>query len=239
MQAKQSIIDVYEEVMCGKRRGFPAGTWKNKENGVTLVRYLFDEKLKWSEDEIRSNLSPSVFAAYALGPMLKACFGGDKFKAIEAAFPNKYKTLYTRGGTVQVRDRGVAIEEVKDMIEKDLGWSRSDVCSRLNHHIFSSQGRGHILVKHFNNDPYEALEAAYPNEYKLWELNCLIKGMWTKNLGIQAMKWLIEDKLDWPLHKAEKELSMKVFRKYGLLDMMHICFGYDVQVAIRAAYPVE
>jgi len=228
---------MYADVLHGRNKNFPTGVWENQQNGVIATKHLIEKVLGWSDEEVLTLLSPGVFRYYGLGTMLKVCFGGSMFKAMHAAYPNKYKTLRTKGGALLTGNREDAILEIKNMLEESLMWSRGDICDKLQLRTFTSHKCGHLLTKYFDGDPFQALDAVYPNAYKLWEVKHLIKGKWTKDLGIEAIKWLVEEKLQWSPYHARQNLSMKVLRQYGLIDMIHRLFEYNIHGVLNTIYP--
>lgn len=60
------------------------------ETGILAVKWLFEEKLSWSEDLIKKNLSVKVFTENGLRGLLRSIFKDSPFRAIDAAYPNRF-----------------------------------------------------------------------------------------------------------------------------------------------------
>ena len=68
-----------------------------------------------------------------------------------------------------------------------------------------------MLLLCFNNSPYDALNSVYPNKFKLWELKKINKGIWNKEMGKEAVKWLIEEKLKFSDEEIRNQLSVNLW----------------------------
>lgn len=66
--------------------------WTAKK-ATKAVRWLIEDKLKWSDKQIQENLTASVFQANHLGGLLKNYCNNSPIKAINLAYPGKFKSL--------------------------------------------------------------------------------------------------------------------------------------------------
>ena len=69
--------------------------WK-AEKAIEAVKWLIEEKLKWSDEEIETNLSIKVFDDNYLGGMLQRFCNNSPARALELAYPNKKFELKNR-----------------------------------------------------------------------------------------------------------------------------------------------
>ncbi|MBU3145845.1 hypothetical protein [Clostridium sp. CF012] len=60
---------------------------------------------------------------------------------------------------------------------------------------------------------------------------------WTLETGIEATKWLVEEKLKLSTYDINKKLSRNVFNEYGLGGMLRRCFNRSVFKALNSTYP--
>jgi hypothetical protein len=86
-----------------------------------------------------------------------------------------------------------AIEITKYLIESILQWKDEDIKKKINKKVFKEYKLGGMLGIVFGDSPYEAINLAYPNRFKPWELIGNPRNYWTKETGILATKWLIEE----------------------------------------------
>lgn len=62
--------------------------WKNKNNRIKALDYLFNDVLKWSKDDIKKNISQKIFLNNGLNGLLKY-YDGSPYKVITEYFPNE------------------------------------------------------------------------------------------------------------------------------------------------------
>ena len=67
----------------------PKSYW-TKETAVEATRWLIEEKLKWSEEDVVKKLSQKIFYDNGLRGMLARVFDGSPYAAINNAYPGKY-----------------------------------------------------------------------------------------------------------------------------------------------------
>ena len=67
----------------------PAGHWENPQNRIEAIRWLFDKKLKFNEDTLKSKLSKRLFKDNGLGGLLACYFKDSPYEAISFAYPEK------------------------------------------------------------------------------------------------------------------------------------------------------
>ena len=64
--------------------------WNVKTARAATI-WLIEEKLKWSDEDVRRNLSQNTFKENSLRGMLDVLFNGSPYFAIENAYPGKFK----------------------------------------------------------------------------------------------------------------------------------------------------
>ena len=93
-----------------------------------------------------------------------------------------------------------------------------------------------MLYTCFNNSPYQAINTAYPNKFKEWEFKMTPINFWNKEKGVEATRWLIEEKLKLSEKELEEQLSYKLFEDNGLGGMLQCCFNSSYNQAILETY---
>lgn len=64
-------------------------TW-SKRSSALAVREMIEERLRWTEDDVRRLITPEIFKDYGLSNMFKIAFGSNLVAALEAAYPGVY-----------------------------------------------------------------------------------------------------------------------------------------------------
>ncbi|MFT5875939.1 MAG: hypothetical protein ACI8WT_004939 [Clostridium sp.] len=116
-----------------------------------------------------------------------------------------------------------AMEITKYLLEEILKWSSNDIKKKLSQSIFVEHKLNGMLQQVYNQSPFEAFNAAYPNRFKSWELGCVPKNYWELDVGIEATKWLIEEKLKYLENDIKKIFLLKYFMKMVLM-VCYICY---------------
>ena len=75
----------------------PRGYWEDKENRIKVTKWLIEEKLKLSDEELKEQLSFSLFEDDGLGTMIKYYFNGSPYEAINEAYHGKFKKSDFKG----------------------------------------------------------------------------------------------------------------------------------------------
>ena len=65
----------------------PMNYW-TKETAGEAVRWLFEDKLKWSYDERINNVSVDLFKKHGLGSVLNRLFKNSPYSFMKNAYPN-------------------------------------------------------------------------------------------------------------------------------------------------------
>lgn len=103
--------------------------------------------------------------------------------------------------------------------------------------FFRENGLIVMFKEVFNNDLFELVNTVYPNKFKIWEICDCHGDFWTKGRKIDAVKWLIEDKLKWSCEEVIDNLKSSTFIENNLSGIMDIYFNLDH--LIKQAYPNE
>jgi len=214
----------------------PKGYW-NVETGTKATRWLIEEKLKWSKKDVCQHLTYHTFRDNKMSSMLNTCFGESPYAALEAAYPGEYKPWELNNVPRSFWTETTCAEATKWLLEEKLKWSREEICNNLSQGTFVTHKLTNMLQIGFNGSPYGALNTVYPNEYKPWELNIVPRNFWTVETGIEATRWLFEEKLKWPIERVRQEADAKTFLEYGLRSMLRNCFEGSAQKAIDCTYP--
>lgn len=65
----------------------------NKEKAIAAIKWLIEEKLKWSHDEVVEKINARIFYANDLGGMLCKFCDNSPLKALQIAYPGEYHKL--------------------------------------------------------------------------------------------------------------------------------------------------
>ena len=237
---KMDAIEIYKLVLEGKHlKRFPNGFWTKPDaldNAGKCLRYLIEDVLKLSDEELKKELSLSFLKENKLNGMLSCCFNNSPYNAINNAYPNKFKEWEFNSVCMNYWNDETAKDAIKWLIEDKLKLTEEELKETLSQDLFFKNGLSGLLMKKFNGSPVKAINHAYKNKYKPWEFKTVGHKYWNNETLIMAIKWLIEDKLKLSDNELKEQLSVKLFKDNGLISLLNYTNNspYD---AINLAYP--
>lgn len=154
-KSHEGVVEIYELVLNGNIQRFPANFFSS--NGIIdkantcipIIKYLFEEKLKWNKDEICKYLTRKTFREYALGGMLTHYFNDSPYEILNLAYPNKFQPWELKGCKRNYWNNENAIKAVKWLIEEKLHLSREEVCKNICTQTFRENGLGRYVKNMF------------------------------------------------------------------------------------------
>jgi len=239
---EMSAIDIYKLVLTGKLKQFPRNFFDKPDSlkeTAEITRYFIEEILQWNNEDIKKKISAKIFHNNKLGGMLAYIFKNSTFNAIDNAYPNIFKPWELNKTPKNFWNKETCIKAIKWLIEEKLKWNDNDIKNKLDTWIFVNNRLGGMLYQHFKNSSFEAINLVYPNKFKEWEFKHTPINFWTKEKGIDATKWLIEEKLKLSIHKVKYIISYKDFIDNGLKGMLTTMFDNSTKKALEETYPNE
>ena len=135
----------------------PKNFW-NMETAKKATMWLIEEKLKWSDEDVRRNLSQNTFKENSLRGMLDVLFNCSPYLAIENAYPGKFKPWELPSVPKKFWNLETAKEATIWLIEEKLKWSDEDVKEKLTLNTFKENSLKSMLNYLFNIDPHQPVE---------------------------------------------------------------------------------
>lgn len=87
-------VQIYKKILKGDLKRFPDRFWKDpgaEQNAREITLFFIEELLHWNDEDVKKNLCESIFRKHKLSGMLEYTFDRSPFKAINNAYPNKFK----------------------------------------------------------------------------------------------------------------------------------------------------
>ena len=135
----------------------PKNFW-NMETAKEATMWLIEEKLKWSDEDVRRNLSQNTFKENSLRGMLAILFNESPYRAIDNAYPGKFKPWEFKRIPNNFWNLKTAREATIWLIEEKLKWSDEDVKEKLTLNTFKENSLKSMLNYLFNIDPHQPVE---------------------------------------------------------------------------------
>lgn len=214
--------------------------WSNEENKIRATKWLIEEKLKFNDYDIKNNLTSELFDKHGLKGMLKL-YNGSPYAAIDAAYPNRFKawefSLTPYGFYDDEKNR---LDALRWLIEEKFKLTDEEIKEKVSVNFFKENSLGGLLSIHFNGSPHAAINTLYPGKFKRWELKQSGLGIWKQRENrVEAIRWLVEEKLKLTPDELKKTLSKNMFADNGLDGLLVSSYNGSAIKAIRDAYPDE
>ena len=243
--AAMDEIEIFQKVLSGEIKRFPQNFWSCVDSdhyAPKIVRYLIEEILHWNSEDVKKKLRKKTFYKYKLSGMICAKYRSSPYLVISHAYPEReYKpwdfvnspNSYWQGE--EGRQHG--IEAIRWLFEEKLEWTEEEI-KKNGQSVFAENDLIGMIRIAFDSNMFEAINAAYPGRFKPWEIGLHVpNSYWTKEKGIQAVKWLIEEKLQWNEEEVKQNLTKSIFKEHGLYGMIQRCFESSPYQALNETYP--
>lgn len=225
-------MEVYNLVRRGDLQRFP-NNYLEKSMVKIILRKVVLEEMKFTREDIIKMVDHSFMSKHYMGGFRKLfdtkmynlidyCFPEMKIKAWELSkvTPGFWKNKDNqREFLIWVMEK----EEIDPNSKKDL--------RRLTAEVIRKYG-GSKLLK-IEADIYTILDTVVCGRFKEWEIMKL--RVWNKEKAIAAIKWLVEEKLNYTLEEACK-LKSADFKRNNLDGLLQKHCNHSVLEALNLAY---
>lgn len=139
----------------------PKSYW-TLETGIQTVKEFIEEKLKWSEEDVKKNLTSTTFIKNGLGGMFSIVFHSSTYEAINSTYPNKFKIWELKQVPAKYWSLKTGIIATRWLITDKLKLKKEDIKGNVSQKVFIENGLIKMLRDVFQNSYKIALRTAYP-----------------------------------------------------------------------------
>lgn len=240
---QMDVIEIYKLLLKGQIKKFPSGVWTSKDSikdANRCCKYLLEEVLKWTTEDIKSSLNKSIFKKYKLSGMLQQVYKNSPYEAIMSLYPNQFKPYELSCTPNKIwEDKDNRILAMDWLINTKLKWTDEDIINKYNNKILiENKLEGLLLV--VKGNAFLLLDEYMPNKFKESELkysNYSINYWKDKQNRIKAIKNMIENVLKWNEIQIKKDLSIKTFKENNLDILLEYYYDNTPYKALQEAYP--
>ena len=208
--AELNPIEIYELVIRRNIKTFPNHFGNCDQSAIyapQITRYLIENILNWTDEDIKKKLRKSTFRDNSLGGLI--CI-----KYNDSAFATKWlieeKLKWSETEIIERLNQDVFKENnLLGMLKKAFNCSLFEVIDAT----YPAKFKKWEIGDHVKND--------YWNIYE----------------GILAIKWLIKHKLKWNDKDIKENYSKQIYKDNNLYGMIQRCFNSSPFEAINSAYP--
>ncbi len=171
------IITLYPNIKEWELKTVRPNYW-NYETGKDATRWLIEEKLLLSKDNIKNKLSCELFIKNGLSGMLQTCFNNSPFLAINSIYPNEFREWELPNVPREYwNNKQNRINATKWLIEDVLKFSIDDIKSKLSSTHYKINGLERLIDgRIYEGRLLDALNEAYPNTFSKSDLKTYGRG---------------------------------------------------------------
>lgn len=239
------VLEVYKLVLNEEITRFPPGFWKcpeAKENSIVCTRYLIENILHWSLDDVKSKIRASLFTKYKLGGMLQKLYRNSPYEILSIIYKNQFMPWELHEAPTKIwHEKENRIKAMDWLINTKLKWTREDIINNYNNQILIDNDLGGLLSEGGQGSSFKLLNEFMEGEFNPWELKSSMSslGYWEKKENrVFAIRYLIENILGWDEEQIKKHLNQEIFSNNnlgGLIASRH--YKGSPYKALEEAYP--
>ncbi|MEH7787442.1 DUF4046 domain-containing protein, partial [Bacillus thuringiensis] len=161
-----TIEDIYQEILDGKRNRFPPNTWKldrNNQLARRVTKYLVTKILNWNEEEIKQNWNNKLIAKYRLRGVLKHKYNNSPYAMINDLYPNQFKEWEFKMTPLNFWTKEKALQLLKWLIEEEEKLSPQKLLQIYGQKWLIEHRLSAPLRVIWNGSPYAMINDLYPN----------------------------------------------------------------------------
>ena len=173
MPRETYAVQIYKEILSSKRDKFPNHFWndaKTMQYAKEIIIYLFEQVLKWDDEDIKKKLNARLFKKYYLCNMLMNVFNASPFLILNNAYPGKFHEWELKTVPKKYWNEDTAKKATIWLIEEKLHFTDEQIKHNLLVRTFKKYNLENMLYYFFNNDIFLAVDNAYPSKFYPWEL---------------------------------------------------------------------
>lgn len=135
-------------------------------------------------------------------------------------------------------NKETAVAVMKWLIEEKYQLTEEELKKRWTHRFLIENRLQSMIQRVFLNNAYEAINAVYPGRFKPWEFRSIEDGYWTDETLVEAVRWLIDDKLKLTEDEIKYLWSYKFLEEHQLANAVSVFFkGRSLFELLNLAYP--
>lgn len=117
-------VEIYQYVLSEKYiKKFPKYFWEKLESleyAREILKWLIEEKLGWTDEEIKKNYSAQLLKDNKLSGMFKTLFDNSSYSVINFIYPNKFKPWEFKHAPKNFWNQETMTKAIKWLIEDKL-----------------------------------------------------------------------------------------------------------------------
>lgn len=192
-----------------------------EERAVEAFRFMFHQRMGlFTKEEILPHLNHEKIRGTELVGAFKVVFESNLYLCAEKCFPGMFKEWEPGEHVVNnywTKEKG--IKALRWLFDEHLRFTRDEILAHFSRNFAKKHQMYGMLQTCFNSNVFEALDAAYPGEYKIWEVIKVPKDYWNETTVKDALDWALYKKLN-ITHREALRLTQRDLVNIGLFGLV-------------------
>lgn len=123
---------------------------------------MIEDKLKWTDEDIKKKYGYKTFTKYKLKSMLNMVFDCSPFKAINTTYPGKFKEKDFNNVPINYWTKERAISEMKALLDE---LTEEEIKKNVSVNFFVENGLKYPFELFFSSRPFMVIDTIYPKRF--------------------------------------------------------------------------
>ncbi|PEN08585.1 hypothetical protein CN640_13170 [Bacillus pseudomycoides] len=236
------IEEIYQEILDGKRKIFPPNTWNkdmNRELSKRVTRYLIEDVLNWGGEDLKRQWNKNLIKKYKLGGVLGIVYQASPYTMLNDLYPGRFKEWEFQKSSVPANfwTKEQGLEVLRWTIEEKEKLTTEQLLQVYSKKWLIKNKLERPSRVYWGSSPYAMLNDLYPGRFKEWELQETPLNFWTKEQGLEALRWTIEEKEELTTEQLLQIYSEKWLIKNRLSTPFQKYWKGSPYAMLNALYP--
>ncbi|PGZ25345.1 hypothetical protein COE50_27450 [Bacillus anthracis] len=207
------------------------------EKSLKILKKMIEEKEQLEDYELLEVYSLEWLIKNNLGGPCSMYFSDSPFKMLNAAYPNKFKEWQLKNVPKNFWTKEKSFEALYWWIEEKEQLTKENLLDVFSREWLKERNLGTPITKFWNNNAYKMLNAAYPNQFREWELKRVSHSFWVnQEKSLKIFKQIIKEK-GFSKEDIKKYYSLKWIVNNGLRTPLRKFWSDSPYKMLNAAYP--
>ncbi|MEC2351840.1 DUF4046 domain-containing protein, partial [Bacillus toyonensis] len=171
----------------------PLNFW-TKEKGLEALKWTIETKEKLTDEQLFEVYTINWLKQHNLAPACQIHWRNSPYSMLNALYPNRFKEWMFKVTPSNFWTREKGLEDFRWTREEKEKLTNKQLLCVYNQPWLNRHKLNTPMKRYWNGSPYAFLNALYPGIFKEWDMKMTPLNFWTKEKGLEALRWTIEEK---------------------------------------------
>ncbi|HDR7454959.1 TPA: hypothetical protein QCX53_005085 [Bacillus cereus] len=214
----------------------PMNFWTIKKS-LEALKWTIEVKEKLSDIDIKNSYNLEWLNHQNLRTPIIKFWKDSPYAYLNDLYPGKFKEWELLSTPNRFWTKQKALKALRWTIEVKEQLTHEELKKTYSRKWIKQHKMIVPLNRFWNNSPYRMLNDLYPGRFKEWELSVTPHKYWTKQRGLEALRWIIEEKEQLTHEELLKIYTCKWLIKIGLKTPLEKFWNSSSYAMLNDLYP--